>query len=430
MMSPKDRTVSVVGLGYAGLQVAVAFGKAYKTVGFDINPDRIRELANGFDRSYQVSPNQLKAAGIVFTNEIADLEQADFHVVAVPTPVDVANQPDLSLLLEASETVGKALKPGDIVIYESTVYPGATEEECVPVLERVSGLRCGVDFKVGYSPERINPGDERHTFTTIVKVVSGQDDETLDVIARMYGSVVEAGVHRVSSIKAAEAAKVIENIQRDLNIALMNELALIFDRMDVDTNEVLKAAGTKWNFHKYQPGLVGGHCIGIDPYYLTHKAERLGYMPEVILAGRRINDSMGRFVAQRTIKEMIRAGHNVRGNTVTVLGLTFKDDLPDLRNSKVVDIIRELEDYGVNVQVHDEVAEPAEAERECGIYLKPWRELRPAAAVVVAVAHRAYRVLPPEDLTSLFAGVPVLIDVKGIFDAKRLREAGVRAWRL
>ncbi len=429
-MSPKDRTVSVVGLGYAGLQVAVAFGKTYKTVGFDVNPDRIRELADGFDRSYQVSPNQLKAAGIVFTNEIADLEQADFHVVAVPTPVDVANQPDLSLLLEASETVGKALKPGDIVVYESTVYPGATEEECVPVLERASGLRRGVDFKVGYSPERINPGDARHTFTTIVKVVSGQDDETLDAVARMYGSVVEAGVHRVSSIKAAEAAKVIENIQRDLNIALMNELALIFDRMDVDTNEVLKAAGTKWNFHKYQPGLVGGHCIGIDPYYLTHKAERLGYMPEVILAGRRINDSMGRFVAQRTIKEMIRAGHNVRGNTVTVLGLTFKDDLPDLRNSKVVDIIRELEDYGVDVQVHDELAEPAEAERECGIYLKPWRELKPAAAVVVAVAHRAYRVLPAEQLTSLFAGAPVLIDVKGIYDADRLREAGVRAWRL
>ena len=425
-----NRTVSVIGLGYVGLQVAVAFGRDYRTVGFDVNADRIRELESGFDRTHEVAPERLKATEILFTDRVEDLRQADFHVVAVPTPIDVASQPDLSPLLETSKTVGKALKPGDIVVYESTVYPGATEEECVPILERTSGLKCGPDFKVGYSPERINPGDEERTFDRIVKVVSGQDEETLEVVARMYGSVVKAGVHRVSSIKTAEAAKVIENIQRDLNIALMNELALIFDRMDVETSEVLEAAGTKWNFHKYEPGLVGGHCIGVDPYYLTHKAERLGYLPQVILAGRRINDGMGKYVAQRTIKEMIKAGRNVLGSTVTVLGLTFKADVSDLRNSKVVDIVRELEDYGVEVQVHDELADPAEAERGYGIGLKPWRDLKPAAAVVVAVSHRAYRDLSPERLANLFNGEPVLMDVKGVFDANRLREAGVRVWRL
>ena len=430
MLDGHRRTVSVIGLGYVGLAVAVAFGKAYRTVGFDVNADRIRELESGFDRSYEVGPERLKATDVLFTDKVEDLRQADFHVITVPTPVDAAKQPDLSPLLKASETVGKALKPDDIVVYESTVYPGATEEECVPTLERTSGLKCGIDFKVGYSPERINPGDQERTFGRIVKVVAGQDEETLEIIARMYGSVIEAGVHQVSSIKTAEAAKVIENIQRDLNIALMNELALIFERMDVDTSEVLEAAGTKWNFHKYEPGLVGGHCIGVDPYYLTHKAERLGYLPQVILAGRRINDGMGKYVAQRTIKEMIKAGRNVLGSTVTVFGLTFKADVSDLRNSKVVDIVRELEDYGVEVQVHDELADPAEAERGYGIGLKPWRELKPAAAVVVAVAHRAYRHLSPQRLADLFDGEPVLIDVKGVFDANRLREAGGRVWRL
>jgi UDP-N-acetyl-D-galactosamine dehydrogenase len=424
------RTVSVVGLGYVGLPVALAFGRAYRTIGFDVNADRIRELESGFDRTHEVAPERLKASDVLFTDKVEDLRRANFHVVAVPTPIDVANQPDLSPLLRTSKTVGKALKPGDIVVYESTVYPGATEEECVPILERASGLKCGADFKVGYSPERINPGDKERTFDRIIKVVSGQDEETLEVIARMYGSVVKAGVHRASSIKTAEAAKVIENIQRDLNIALMNELALIFDRMDVDTREVLEAAGTKWNFHKYEPGLVGGHCIRVDPYYLTHKAERLGYLPQVILAGRRINDSMGKFVAQRTIKEMIKAGRNVLGSTVTVLGLAFKADVSDLRNSKAVDIVRELEDYGVEVQVHDELADPAEAEREYGIDLKSWRELKPAAAVVVAVAHHAYRDLSPERLAGLFDGKPVLMDVKNVFDANRLRETGVRVWRL
>ena len=424
------RTVSVVGLGYVGLPVAVAFGRQHKTVGFDVNPERIRELREGHDRTGEVSGGELGASDVLFTDEIEDLREADFHIVAVPTPIDDANQPDLSPLLGASETVGKALKPGDIVVYESTVYPGATEEECVPILERVSGLKRGEDFRVGYSPERINPGDREHSFTTILKVVSGEDEETLETVAEVYASVVTAGVHRAPSIKAAEAAKVIENVQRDLNIALMNELALVFDRIGVDTNDVLDAAGTKWNFIKFKPGLVGGHCIGVDPYYLTHKAEKMGYIPQVILAGRRINDSMGKFVAQRTIKEMIKAGHDVSDCTVTVLGLTFKEDCPDLRNSKVIDIIRELEDYGVNVQVHDDLVDPVEAEREYGVALKPWRELQPASAVVVAVAHRAYRDLSPERLAEMFVGKPVLMDVKGVFDHGRLREDGMRVWRL
>ncbi len=429
-MPQAGRTVSVVGLGYVGLPVAVAFGRRSRVIGFDVSAARIQELQEGFDRTSEVELEELRGTDILFTDRVEELREADFHIVAVPTPVDDANQPDLSPLLAASETVGKALKPGDIVVYESTVYPGATEEECVPVLERASGLKCGEDFKVGYSPERINPGDKDHTFTKILKVVSGQDEETLETVAEVYDSVVEAGVHKAGSIKAAEAAKVIENIQRDLNIALMNELALIFDRIGVDTKEVLAAAGTKWNFIKFKPGLVGGHCIGVDPYYLTHKAEKIGYIPQVILAGRRINDSMGKFVAQRTIKEMIKAGHDVSDCTVTVLGLTFKEDCPDLRNSKVIDIIRELEDYGVNVQVHDELADSAEAEREYGVSLKPWRELAPASAVVVAVAHRAFRELSPEHMVGLFDGKPVLMDVKGAFDARKLREAGTRVWRL
>jgi UDP-N-acetyl-D-galactosamine dehydrogenase len=424
------RTVSVVGLGYVGLPVAVAFGKVRKTVGFDINSTRIAELKTGHDRTGEVEAADLHAADILFTDRIDELKLADFHIVAVPTPVDDANQPDLTPMLKASETVGKALKRGDIVVYESTVYPGVTEDECVPILERVSGLTCGPDFKVGYSPERINPGDKEHTFTKIKKVVSGQDAETLEVVAQVYESVVTAGVHRASNIKVAEAAKVIENTQRDLNIALMNELAIIFDRLGIDTNDVLEAAGTKWNFLKFKPGLVGGHCIGVDPYYLTHKAEKIGYIPQVILAGRRINDGMGKFIAQRTVKEMIHAGHNILGSTVTVLGLTFKEDCPDLRNSKVIDIIRELEDYGINVQVHDPLADLAEAEHEYGVKLVPFEELKPAVAVVVAVAHASYRKLVPEDFVRLMDGKPLLVDVKGMCNPKLLEQAGVRVWRL
>jgi len=425
-----DRTISVVGLGYVGLPVAVAFGKVRKTVGFDINPRRIEELRNGYDRTGEVSPEDLRDSDILFTDSLEELKKADFHIVAVPTPVDAANQPDLTLMLKASETVGKALKNGDIVVYESTVYPGATEEECVPVLERCSGLKCGGDFTVGYSPERINPGDKEHTFTKIKKVVAGQDEDTLEIVARVYESVVNAGVHRATSIKVAEAAKVIENTQRDLNIALMNELAIIFDRLGIDTGEVLAAAGTKWNFLAFKPGLVGGHCIGVDPYYLTHKAEKIGYIPQVILSGRRINDGMGKFIAQRAVKEMIRAGHQILGSTVTVLGLTFKEDCPDLRNSKVIDIIRELQDYGVNVQVHDASANPSEAASEYGVALISLEQLRPAAAVIVAVAHRLYREWSAADLTRLMGRNPVVIDVKGIYEPAELERTGARVWRL
>ncbi|MBS4095612.1 MAG: nucleotide sugar dehydrogenase [Sulfuricella sp.] len=425
-----NRVISVIGLGYVGLPVAVAFGKSARTVGFDINQQRIEELKSGHDRTGEVEAVDLKAADILYTASIEDLRAANFHIVAVPTPVDDAHQPDLTPVIRASETVGKALKRGDIVVYESTVYPGATEEDCVPVLERLSGLKCGEDFKVGYSPERINPGDKEHTFTKIKKVVSGQDAETLEIVAQVYESVVVAGVHRAGSIKAAEAAKVIENTQRDLNIALMNELALIFDVMDIDTNEVLEAAGTKWNFLNFKPGLVGGHCIGVDPYYLTHKAEKLGYIPQVILAGRRINDGMGRFIAQRAVKEMIRAGHNVLGSTVTVLGLTFKEDCPDLRNSRVIDIIRELQDYGVKVQVHDPLADVEEARHEYGVELKTMDALAPADAVIAAVSHHAYREMAQSDLLSLMKANPVLIDVKGMFEPQAIRAAGIQLWRL
>jgi len=426
----KERVVSVVGLGYVGLPVAVAFGRNGRTIGFDINKARIAELQKGHDRTAEVTPEELQGTNILFTESIADLRLADFHIVAVPTPVDSANQPDLTPMLRASEMVGKALKRGDFVVYESTVYPGATEEECVPVLERFSGLTCGTDFKVGYSPERINPGDKEHTFTQIKKVVSGQDQESLAVIAAVYESVVTAGVHRASCIKVAEAAKVIENTQRDLNIALMNELALIFDRMGISTNDVLEAAGTKWNFLRFTPGLVGGHCIGVDPYYLTHKAEKIGYIPQVILAGRRINDGMGKFIAQRAVKEMIHAGHSILATTVTVLGLTFKENCPDLRNSKVVDIINELKDYGVKVQVHDPLADPEEAMREYGIRLIPEGALLTAAALVVAVSHDAYRSLSIERLKGMMLENPVLIDVKGIYDRDAARSTGMRVWQL
>ncbi len=426
----KERIISVVGLGYVGLPVAVAFGKVRRTIGFDINPTRITELCNGYDRTGEVTTEDLKAADIIFTEKIEELALADFHIVAVPTPVDDANQPDLALMLKASRTVGEALKSGDIVVYESTVYPGVTEDECVPILEQVSGLVCGRDFTVGYSPERINPGDKEHTFTRIKKIVSGQDYETLEAVAAVYESVVTAGVHRAASIKVAEAAKVIENTQRDLNIALMNELALIFDRMGIDTNEVLEAAGTKWNFLKFKPGLVGGHCIGVDPYYLTHKAEKIGYIPQVILAGRRINDGMARFIAQRTVKEMIHAGHGILGARVTVLGLTFKENCPDLRNSKVIDIIRELEDYGCVVQVTDPFADPAEALHEYGVTICPYKDLQPAAAVVLAVSHQSYCTMGIDELRRIMGESPLLIDVKGVFDKTLLEKSGVRFWRL
>lgn len=425
------RKVSVIGLGYVGLPVAVAFGRHAPVIGFDINVLRLEELTAGYDRTGEVTATDLAAADVTYTNDYEVLAQADFHIVAVPTPVDDAHQPDLTPVEKASESVARALKRGDIVVYESTVYPGVTEEICVPILERLSGLRCGEDFTVGYSPERINPGDKEHTFTKIRKVVSGQDAVTLEVVAAVYGAVVEAGVFKASSIKVAEAAKVIENTQRDLNIALMNELALLFEKMGIDTLDVLQAAGTKWNFLPFKPGLVGGHCIGVDPYYLTYKAEQLGYSPQVILAGRRINDGMGRFIAQRTIKEMIHAGVNILGSQVTVLGLTFKENCPDLRNSRVIDVIQELREFGIEVQVCDPQADVAEALEEYGISLVPFVELKPADAVIVTVAHQQFTSLSIADYQSLLrSSPPVLIDVKGVVNRDAALMAGMRFWRL
>ena len=426
-----NRKIAVVGLGYVGLPVAVAFGKTHPVVGFDIKAARIAELKAGKDSTEEVEPADLAQANILFTDKIEDLKAADFFIVAVPTPVDSGNKPDLSPLVGASKSVGRALKKGDIVVYESTVYPGATEEDCVPVLERESGLKYGVDFTVGYSPERINPGDKEHTFTKIKKIVAGSDAATLQTVAEVYGSVVTAGVHLASSIKVAEAAKVIENSQRDLNIAFMNELSVIFKRMDIDTQEVLDAAGSKWNFMPFKPGLVGGHCIGVDPYYLTHKAEQLGYIPQVILAGRRINDNMGRFVAKSTIKLMVSKGIDVARSRIGVLGITFKENCPDIRNSKVIDIIRELQEYGVNVVVADPHADSAEVEHEYGLKLGKIDADNPVDAVIVAVAHREFKALSPAALRTLVRGnAPVLVDVKCIQSRADLEAVGFSVWRL
>ncbi|MDA0824290.1 MAG: nucleotide sugar dehydrogenase, partial [Proteobacteria bacterium] len=412
-MSKHSRKVSVIGLGYVGLPVAVAFGNQQQAIGFDINAARIAELKNGRDSTLEVEPDELRAADILFTSDPADIRRADFHIVAVPTPIDSAKRPDLTPVLKASETVGAQLKAGDIVVYESTVYPGATEEDCVPVLERCSGLTCGKDFFVGYSPERINPGDKEHTFTKITKVVSGQNAEILEIVAQVYESVVTAGVHRAPTIKVAEAAKVIENTQRDLNIALMNELALIFHRMDIDTRDVLAASGTKWNFLKFDPGLVGGHCIGVDPYYLTHKAQTTGYIPQVILAGRSINDDMGEFVASQTIKRMINAGTLIKGSIVTVLGFTFKENVPDLRNTRVIDIVTALQSYGVNVQIHDPYASTEQAHEEYGVSLLAEDKLLAADAVVFAVPHQAYVDAGWAGIAKrLRGGVGIVMDVK------------------
>ena len=420
-MMNHSRKISVIGLGYVGLPVAIAFGKKAHLIGFDISSRRIEELRKGIDRTEETHPEELKSANITFTSDPEKLREADFHIIAVPTPIDSANNPDLTLMIKASETVGKRLKKGDIVVYESTVYPGATEDDCVPVLEKHSGLKCGEDFTVGYSPERINPGDREHTFTKITKVVSGQDAATLEVVASVYGSVVTAGVFRAASIKAAEAAKVLENTQRDINIALMNELALILGRMGIDTADVLAAAGTKWNFLKFSPGLVGGHCIGVDPFYLTHKAARLGYTSEVILSGRRINDSMGFHVANQVVRDLCRNGCQLRGAKITVLGLTFKENVPDIRNTKVIDIIRELEKYGAEVQVHDPACDYDEAHEEYGIKMSRTDTLQPADAVVLAVPHRSYIEGGWKLVAGLLRGqMGVVFDVRGcLFRSQR-----------
>jgi UDP-N-acetyl-D-galactosamine dehydrogenase len=423
--------VAVVGLGYVGLPLAVEFGRKYRTIGFDLSRAKVDAYKRYVDPTGEVSGADLRAAEkLECTTDPRVLKEADFIVVAVPTPVDDAHQPDFSPLVGASRSVGENLKRGAIVCYESTVYPGATEEVCIPILEKHSGLKWKQDFFVGYSPERINPGDKQHTLTRITKVVSGDTADTVEKVAQMYSSVVTAGVFRASSVKVAEAAKVIENTQRDLNIALMNELALIFHRIGIDTLEVLEAAGTKWNFLPFRPGLVGGHCIGVDPYYLTHKADMLGYHPQVILAGRRINDGMGKYIAEQTVKQMIQNGFGVKGADVIVLGLTFKENCPDLRNSKVIDVIRELRSYGVRVHVHDPVAEPAEAMHEYGVQLTPWEQLPQASAIVAAVAHSQYKQQSVESMVARLVPGGLYVDVKCQADAEALRARGARVWRL
>jgi UDP-N-acetyl-D-galactosamine dehydrogenase len=424
-------TIAVVGLGYVGLPLAVEFGKKFRTIGFDLSVEKIASYKQFVDPTGEVSTADLKAATLLeMGTDPAALKEADFVIVAVPTPVDDAHQPDFSPLVGSSKSVGRNLKQGAIVVFESTVYPGATEEVCIPIIERESGKTWKKDFFVGYSPERINPGDKERTVTKIVKVVSGDTPETLATVAEIYGSIITAGVYPASNIKVAEAAKVIENTQRDLNIALMNELAIIFDKIGIDTLEVLQAAGTKWNFLPFRPGLVGGHCIGVDPYYLTHKAQKLGYHPEVILAGRRINDGMGKFVAEKTIKQMVRNGHPVKDQPIVVLGLTFKEDCPDLRNSRVIDVIRELESYGAKVVVHDPVADAAEAHHEYGVDLVAWEDIPRSAAIVVAVNHREFKNRTTADFLSKLKEHGVITDVKSMLDPAAFAEAGVDLWRL
>lgn len=424
-------TIAVVGLGYVGLPLAVEFGKKFRTIGFDLSAAKVASYKTFIDPTGEVSTEDLQAATLLEVGtDPAALREADFVIVAVPTPVDDAHQPDFSPLVSSSKTVGQNLKQGAIVVYESTVYPGATEEVCIPILERESGKTWKKDFFVGYSPERINPGDKERTVTKIVKVVSGDTPETLATVKEIYNTVITAGVYPASNIKVAEAAKVIENTQRDLNIALMNELAIIFDKMGIDTLEVLQAAGTKWNFLPFRPGLVGGHCIGVDPYYLTHKAQKLGYHPEVILAGRRINDGMGKFIAEKTIKQLVRRGHPVKDCPIIVLGLTFKEDCPDLRNSRVIDVIRELESYGAKVIVHDPVADGEEAHHEYGVDLVSWENLPKAAAIVAAVNHREFKIRPSTDFLSKLEKDGVITDVKSMFDTAAFANSGIDIWRL
>jgi len=423
------RNIAVIGLGYVGLPVAVSFARSgVPVVGFDVEERRVAELKEGHDRTREVEGADLRQASLTFSANPAAMQNCDFYIVTVPTPIDEARQPDLGAMIAASLSVGAVLKKGDIVVYESTVYPGAVEEECVPILEQTSKLKAGADFSVGYSPERINPGDKQHRFETITKVVSAQDQKTLGIVADVYGSVVTAGIHRAPSIKVAEAAKVIENTQRDLNIAFMNELSLIFQALNIDTADVLAAARTKWNFMSFQPGLVGGHCIGVDPYYLTYRAEKAGYHPEVILAGRRINDGMGQRVARECVRGLLRKKGT--GGVVTILGLTFKEDVPDTRNSRVVDIVRELESFGLRVQVHDPLAKPADARHEYGLTMTGLDALQPADAVILAVAHGSYVEGGwPLVQRLLIGGSGLVFDIKARLD-RGTKPAGIDLWRL
>jgi len=431
LVSRKSK-VAVVGLGYVGLPLAVHLSKHFEVVGYDLKADRIKELESGRDRTLEVSEENLIKAKIFFTSDPKSLSSCSLIIVAVPTPIDEHRIPDLRPLIGASKEVGGNIVKGSCIVFESTVYPGATEEVCIPILEQESGFILGRDFTVGYSPERINPGDKEHSLESIVKVVSGSDEETADLLYDVYGTVVKVGIHRVSSIKVAEAAKVIENTQRDLNIALMNELSMIFNKIGIDTLEVLEAAGTKWNFLPFRPGLVGGHCIGVDPYYLTFKAESLGYRPEMILAGRRINDNIGKYVAEQAVRLLIRAGKQVRGAKIAILGLTFKEDVPDLRNTKVITIINELKDYGIEVYIHDPLAEANEARMYYNLELQQdIQGFTGVDGVIVAVVHKPYRELGLPKIAGLCTnGVPLVMDLKGAFSIAEAKELGITYWRL
>lgn len=429
----KEEKLSLVGLGYVGMPIAVAFSKKIDVVGFDLNKKKIELYKSGVDPTREVGDEAIAACSVDFTSDESRLREAKFHIVAVPTPVNPDHTPDLTPVEGASRVLGRNLTKGSIVVFESTVYPGVTEEICVPILEKESGLICGVDFKIGYSPERINPGDKVHRLETITKIVSGMDEETLDEIAKVYELVVAAGVHRAQSIKVAEAAKVIENSQRDINIAFMNELSIIFNKMGIDTKSVLEAAGTKWNFLKFFPGLVGGHCIGVDPYYLTYKAEQLGYHSQIILSGRRINDDMGKYVAESLVKNLIKADIPVKGAKVAILGFTFKENCPDTRNTKVIDIVRELQEYGIDPMITDPVADREEAEREYGVRFTDKEEIKDADAIILAVSHEEYTHLTMEQIGSLYADngrKRVLADVKGMLDRGAYEKAGYLYWRL
>lgn len=425
----KKKAISVIGLGYVGLPLALILAKKFRVIGFDINATRVAQMQSGVDPSRELNPSDFEGTDILFTHRAEDLQQAHFHIVAVPTPIDEHNNPDLTPLLKASQTVGKQLKKGDYVVFESTVYPGCTEEDCVPILERESGLNFGQDFKVGYSPERINPGDREHTVEKILKVVSGSDAEASELIAQVYGAVITAGIYRASSIKVAEAAKVIENTQRDLNIAFMNELSVVFDRMGIDTREVLAAAGTKWNFLKFYPGLVGGHCIGVDPYYLLHKSKELGYTPQVITSGRKINDEMPAYVAKRLVQMLIQKGKNPGLCRVLVLGITFKENVADIRNSKVADLVRELQQFSITTHLVDPHASAAEVAHEYGLSLLHTPENN-YDAVIIAVAHQQFLELKLESLRELMNGKPLLLDLKGIHSRQAADELNMTYWRL
>lgn len=427
----KQEKVSVVGLGYVGVPLAVEFAKYVEVIGFDINEEKVNQYKNGHDVTKEVGNEEMKKTTVEFTCDETRLKEAKFHIVAVPTPINSDKTPDLRPVIGATKTLARNLTKGSIVVYESTVYPGTTEEICIPILEEISGLKYGEDFKVGYSPERINPGDKINRLTTIVKIVSGCDEETLDIVAKIYEIVIEAGVYRAESIKVAEAAKVIENSQRDINIAFMNELAMVFNKMNIDTQAVLRAAGTKWNFLNFTPGLVGGHCIGVDPYYFIYKAEELGYHSQIILAGRKINDGMAKYVAENTIKNLIKAEKQIKGAKVAIMGLTFKENCPDTRNTKVIDIINELKEYGVEVLVYDPIADKDEAFEEYGLEFNKLEDLKEVDAIICAVAHEEFKYISLEDLASMYsAGKKVLIDIKGLYSRKESEGKGVLYWRL